>query len=116
VILSDEEMATGSIAILAAQKQAAMDEQKAKGKSEPELKSAIISGLEEGVAHGLDRRLSIQTSMYLIEFSRRGLHDATINKLRLSLEQKNKLGACWGIPPETCNDAARRILPWHGPC
>jgi hypothetical protein len=103
-VISSDEMATGSVRILAQQKQAAVDEQKAKSMADAELKSAITIGLEQGVARGFDRELSIRASTYLIEFSRRDLSDAKINNLLTALEQSNKIGSCWGIPPDKCKD------------
>jgi len=102
-LMLNDEMATGSMGILAQQEQAALDEQYAKGMSDTELKAEITSGLQQ-LAHAFDRGLSIQTSSYLIEFSRRNLSDANINKLMSSLEQSHNIGACWGIPPESCKD------------
>lgn len=102
-LMLNDEMATGSIGILAQQEQAALDERYAKGMSDTELKAEITSGLQQ-LTHAFDRELSIQTSSYLIEFSRRDLSDTNINKLMRSLEQSNKIGGCWGVPSEKCKD------------
>jgi hypothetical protein len=102
-LMLNDEMATSSIGSFARQQQIALDEQYAKRMSDTELKAEITSGLQQ-LTQAFDLELSIQTSTYLIEFSRRNLNDTSINKLMNSLEKDSKFGGCWGIPPESCKD------------
>jgi hypothetical protein len=93
-LMLNDEMATSSIGSFARQQQIALDEQYAKRMSDTELKAEITSGLQQ-LTQAFDLELSIQTSTYLIEFSRRNLNDTSINKLMNSLEKDSKFGGCF---------------------